>query len=210
MNRLLNRPSAFAQEAFEAGPDNIQMLQEDAKVLVIGAGGLGCELLKDLALSGIVNIHVIDLDTIDLSNLNRQFLFRMKDVGRKKCEVAAEFVKRRCPGVNITTSTEPCQNFDAEFFKQFQVVIGGVDNIDARRWLNQMIHNIVEFDGADSPEVGTFYVDGGTEGFQGQARVVNPFTTSCYECTLDQLPPDTNSYPMCTVKETPRLPEHCI
>ena len=73
-----------------------------------------------------------------------------------------------------------------------------------------MIHNIVEFDGDDQPEVGTFLVDGGTEGFQGQARVINPFSSSCYECTLDQLPPDTNSYPMCTVKETPRLPEHCI
>lgn len=74
-----------------------------------------------------------------------------------------------------------------------------------------MVHNIVEFDeNGENPEVETMYIDGGTEGFQGQSRLVHPFKTACYECTLDQLPPDENSYPMCTIKETPRLPEHCI
>ena len=91
----------------------------------------------------------------------------MNDVGRYKCEVAAAFVEKRCPGVKITTYKDPCQTFDDAFYKQFQVVIGGVDNVEARRWLNMMCHNIVEFDEEGNPIAETFYVDGGTEGLMG-------------------------------------------
>ena len=90
----------------------------------------------------------------------------MKDVNEYKAKVAAEFVNKRCPGVNITHSIKPCQDYDAEFYSKFQVIIGGLDNVEARRFLNAMCHRLVQWDG-EEPEVGTFFIDGGTEGFQG-------------------------------------------
>ncbi|VDM81169.1 unnamed protein product [Strongylus vulgaris] len=72
------------------------------RFLVIGAGGIGCELLKNIALTGFNDIHVIDMDTIDVSNLNRQFLFRREHVGKSKAEVATQAIRQMCPDIRIT------------------------------------------------------------------------------------------------------------
>ena len=87
VQKLLKRKGPFNGDNFDPSLDIFNALQEFVRVLVVGAGGLGCELLKDLALMGFKNIDVIDMDTIDISNLNRQFLFRQKDVGRFKVNV---------------------------------------------------------------------------------------------------------------------------
>ncbi|OAA67596.1 NEDD8-activating enzyme E1 catalytic subunit [Cordyceps fumosorosea ARSEF 2679] len=186
--------------------ESLEMFR-DFKVLVIGAGGLGCEILKNLAMSQFKNIHVIDMDTIDISNLNRQFLFRTDDVGKYKAEVAARFVERRVRGVSITPHAARIQDFDADFYRQFQLVVCGLDSVEARRWINAMLVSIAE--SADDADAIKPLVDGGTEGFRGQARVVVPTMTSCIECQLDMHAPRA-AVPLCTIASVPRQPEHCV
>ncbi|KIY43566.1 hypothetical protein FISHEDRAFT_62631 [Fistulina hepatica ATCC 64428] len=206
VDQILNKPGPRTDESFLAGDRVKDFLRNQAKILVIGAGGLGCEILANLALTGFKDIHVIDMDTIDISNLNRQFLFRPKDVGKPKATVAAEFIMKRVPGVKVTPYFGKIQDKDLDYYMQFNLVICGLDSVEARRWINATLVNLVD---EENPESLKPLIDGGTEGFKGQARVILPTITSCYECSLDMLNKPT-AFPICTIANTPRLPEHCI
>ncbi|TFK76296.1 hypothetical protein BDN72DRAFT_755354 [Pluteus cervinus] len=206
IDQVLNTAGPRTDPGFLAGDGVKDFLRNQAKILVIGAGGLGCEILANLALTGFKDIHVIDMDTIDISNLNRQFLFRPKDVGKPKATCAAEFIMNRVPGVKVTPYFGKIQDKDEEYYMQFNLVICGLDSVEARRWMSATLVNMVD---PENPESLKPLIDGGTEGFKGQARVILPSITSCYECSLDMLNKPT-AFPICTIANTPRLPEHCI
>ncbi|KAM3918371.1 SUMO-activating enzyme subunit 2 [Leptodactylus fuscus] len=168
------------------------------RVLVVGAGGIGCELLKNLLLTGFNNLDVIDLDTIDVSNLNRQFLFQKKHVGRSKAQVAKDSVLQFCPGASITAYHDSIMNaeYDVEFFRKFTLVMNALDNRAARNHVNRMCL------AADVP-----LIESGTAGYLGQVTVIKKGATECYEC---QPKPTQKTFPGCTIRNTPSEPIHCI
>uniref|UniRef100_A0A673WUB9 SUMO-activating enzyme subunit 2 n=1 Tax=Salmo trutta TaxID=8032 RepID=A0A673WUB9_SALTR len=168
------------------------------RVLVVGAGGIGCELLKNLVLTGFKNIEVIDLDTIDVSNLNRQFLFQKKHVGKSKAQVAKESVLQFCPTANITAYHDSIMNpdYNVEFFRNFMLVMNALDNRAARNHVNRMCL------AADIP-----LIESGTAGYLGQVTVIKKGLTECYEC---QPKPTQKTFPGCTIRNTPSEPIHCI
>ncbi|PNW74589.1 hypothetical protein CHLRE_12g491500v5 [Chlamydomonas reinhardtii] len=212
LDLLLTRPGRLVGPGFEPCPELREFLQSpDCRVLCVGAGGLGCEILKDLALSGVVHIDVIDMDTIDVSNLNRQFLFRMKDVGQPKATVAAERINARVPGVKVTPHFGRIEDQPADWYRAFSLIVLGLDSLEARRYMNSVVCGFLEYDEEGQPDLATVkpMVDGGTEGFKGHARVILPGHTPCFECTLWLFPPQTK-FPLCTLAETPRSPAHCI
>ncbi|KAF5867068.1 hypothetical protein ETB97_006914 [Aspergillus alliaceus] len=185
LHQVLTKPGPFSDEDWVPGPETIRAL-ETSKILVIGAGGLGY--------------------TIDISNLNRQFLFRQSDIGKPKAEVAAAFVESRVKGVKITPYVGRIQDKDEDYYMQFKIVVCGLDSIEARRWINATLIGMVD---SENPESLKPLIDGGTEGFKGQARVILPTLSSCIECQLDMHAPRP-AVPLCTIATIPRQPQHCI
>ncbi|XP_032781296.2 SUMO-activating enzyme subunit 2 isoform X1 [Daphnia magna] len=169
-----------------------------SKILVVGAGGIGCELLKNLVLSGFNDILVIDLDTIDVSNLNRQFLFQKEHVGKSKAVIARESALGFNPNVTIVAKHDSVMNseYNVTFFKQFTVVMNALDNRAARSHVNRMCL------AANVP-----LIESGTAGYLGQVTAIRKGLSECYDCNPKA---GQKSFPGCTIRNTPSEPIHCI
>lgn len=169
-----------------------------SRVLMVGAGGIGCELLKNLVLTGYREVHIVDLDTIDLSNLNRQFLFRQEHIKKSKALVAKEAAQKFNPNAKIVAHHANIKDakFNVGWFRDFKIVFNALDNLEARRHVNRMCL------AADVP-----LIESGTTGFNGQVQVIKKGVTACYDCVAKQVP---KSFPVCTIRSTPSQPIHCI
>jgi adenylyltransferase/sulfurtransferase len=147
-----------------------------AKVLVVGAGAIGNEVLKNLALLGVGHIWVIDLDEIEDSNLTRSVLFRHEDCGKSKAIAAAEEVRDINPDVHITPiHGNVITDVGLGLFRDVDVVIGALDNREARLWVNRSCW-----------KVGTPWIDGGIQEISGVAKVFVPPDGACYECAMTE------------------------
>lgn len=175
---------------------------------LVGAGAIGCETLKNWAMMGLATgpkgkIYVTDMDQIEKSNLNRQFLFRPKDVGRLKSECASAAVIAMNPDLDgkiVTLRDRVGQDtehiFNEEFWNRLDGVTNALDNVDARTYVDRRC---------------VFFrkplLESGTLGTKGNTQVVLPFITESYSSSQD---PPEKSFPMCTLKSFPNRIEHTI
>ncbi|KAJ2205843.1 E1 ubiquitin-activating protein, partial [Coemansia sp. RSA 520] len=175
---------------------------------LVGSGAIGCEMLKNWAMMGIASgengvIHVTDMDTIEKSNLNRQFLFRPADVGKLKSDTAAEAVAKMNPDIagkivthqdRVGLETEVVYN--DEFYESIDGVTNALDNVVARKYMDQRC---------------VFYrkplLESGTLGTKGNTQVVIPHLTESYSASQD---PAEKQIPICTLKNFPHAIEHTI
>ncbi|RKO97311.1 hypothetical protein CXG81DRAFT_9757 [Caulochytrium protostelioides] len=181
---------------------------QNTKEFLVGAGAIGCEMLKNWALMGLGTgehgaIFITDMDTIEKSNLNRQFLFRPKDVGALKSAAAAAAVTVMNPALTgkITVHAERVGAdtetiFDESFWHALDGVTNALDNVEARKYVDW---RCVYF---RKP-----LLESGTLGTKGNTQVVVPHLTESYSSSSD---PPEKSIPICTLKNFPNAIEHTI
>lgn len=157
----------------------------NARVLVVGAGGLGSPVAIYLALAGVGTIGVVDFDVVDLSNLQRQLLHRTEDVGRPKIESAVDTLQAYNPHVRVVTHPAPLTSENAlEVIGDYEIVVNGADNFATRYLVNDAAYLL-----------GKTLVDGSILLFDGQATVFEP-GAGCYRC-LYPTPPPPGLVPSC-------------
>jgi adenylyltransferase/sulfurtransferase len=149
---------------------------QQARVLVVGAGALGNEVMKNLALLGLGTIYLVDRDVIEPSNLSRSVLFREQDAGQGKAEVAARRARELNPDIVIVPMKgDVLTDVGLGLFADVDLVIGCLDNREARLWVNRQCW-----------KTGTPWIDAGIQEIQGVVKVFVPPDSACYECTMTE------------------------
>jgi molybdopterin/thiamine biosynthesis adenylyltransferase/DNA-binding transcriptional regulator YhcF (GntR family) len=148
----------------------------NAKVMVVGAGALGNEVIKNLTLMGIGNIYIVDFDNVEYANLSRSILFREKDSGKEKAQLAAARAKEVNPDVNVQyLHGDVTTDIGLGVFRRMDVIIGCLDNREARLAVNRFAYWV------NKP-----WVDGAIQELLGLVRVFVPGDGACFECTLTE------------------------
>ena len=186
------------------GDENVNKIR-GTSYFVVGSGAIGCEHMKNFSMCGIGSmdsqIYITDMDTIEKSNLNRQFLFRNSDIGKLKSEVAARETMIMNPTVVVSShQNKGCSEtesvYNAEFFNSIDGVANALDNVQARLYVDQRcIFN-------DKP-----LFESGTLGTKGNTQSIIPRVTEHYGASQD---PQEKSFPVCTIKNFPNTIEHTI
>lgn len=175
-----------------------QKLVKNSRVVIIGVGGLGCEIAKNLAMLGVGRLDLIDLDIIEHSNLNRQILFAGANIGEPKAIVAARKLKEINPNIIVKGYYTSLERLNPALYQAADVVVGGLDSMNARLNLNAQC---IRF---KKP-----LVDGGVSGYHGHVYTVFPYKNACYEC--NPLPVgESDEMAACTVVGIPRKRIHCV
>jgi ubiquitin-activating enzyme E1 len=180
---------------------SLQKQIQDSTIFVIGAGAIGCEHLKNFAMLGIKNIILTDMDKIEKSNLNRQFLFKTADIGQFKSAAAAKAIKEMNPDISVIAHTnkvapETLSVYSSTFFSNVTAIATALDNVMARTFVDGLAieHKLP-------------LIDSGTLGTKGNVQVVIPHLTESYSSSAD---PQETTVPVCTLKNFPYLIEHTI
>lgn len=178
----------------------------NVRTFMVGAGALGCEYAKAFALMGLGcgekgSITVTDNDNIEVSNLNRQFLFRKNNVGKPKSDTACKIAHQMNPDMKINpltslVSPDTEDIFNDKFWEELDFIVNAVDNIKARLYVDQ---KCVWY---EKP-----LLESGTLGTKANSQMIVPHVTQCYGDSQD---PPEESIPMCTLRSFPNLIEHCI
>ena len=186
--------------------EDLEFLDEnilsDKKILIVGAGGLGCELLKLLVINGFKQISIIDMDKIERSNLNRQFLFDHSSIGKYKSEIAVKkiFEYRQDPTLKIQSyigNIKDEEKFGTKFYSNFDLILNGLDNNDARYYINSVCVKL------NIP-----FINSGSEGIYGMVNWHIRGITPCFACK--NIIKDEDVIPICSIRLKPEKLDHCV